>query len=316
MSKSILVTGAAGFIGFHAALALKKRGDRVVGLDNFNDYYDPSLKRRRAEILKEHGIDVVEADINSRDVLENLFSVHAFTHLLHLAAQAGVRYARENPESYLKSNIDGFLAILETLRHHPKTDLVYASSSSVYGTNVKVPFSVTDRTDHPANLYAATKKSNELMAYCYHHLYGNRMRGLRFFTVYGPWGRPDMALFSFTEAISRGKPIHLFNNGEMERDFTYIDDVVAGTLAAIDCDEEYDVYNLGSHEPAPLLTFVSLIEKELGKAAIKVFEGESSGEVKTTCADISDAQEKLGYAPKTSLEEGIRHFINWYQEYA
>lgn len=312
MQKTILVTGAAGFVGFHAAQALKARGDLVVGLDNFNAYYTPGLKRARAALLKEQGITVVEADVNEREKLKGLFEEHPFTHVLHLAAQAGVRYAKTHPEVYLASNIDGFLSVLETLRHYPHVKLVYASSSSVYGRNTKTPFSVEDTTDKPANLYAATKKANELMAYSYNHLFGIRSTGLRFFTVYGPWGRPDMAYYMFTRAILEGKPIHLFNNGNMQRDFTYIDDVVRGTLAALDYDGDYELFNLGNNRPTPLLTFVSLLEKLLGKEAVKVFDGPSAGEVEMTYADITGAQTKLNFKPSTNLEEGLTHFVEWY----
>ncbi len=311
--KTVLLTGAAGFIGFHVAQALSERGDRVIGLDNFNAYYSPALKRARAQILKEQGIEIVEADLNDRDVLKHLFKQHPFTDVLNLAAQAGVRYARHNPEAYIRSNIDGFLSILETLREYPHVKLTYASSSSVYGRNEKVPFATTDRTDQPANLYAATKKANELMAYSYHHLYGIAMTGLRFFTVYGPWGRPDMAYYSFAEAIRKGEPIHLFNNGKMQRDFTYIDDVVRGTVAALDYEGEYELFNLGNHKPVELLTFVSTLEKLLGREAVKVFEGPSAGEVDATYADISDAQQKLGFQPQTDLEEGLKQFVEWYE---
>lgn len=313
--KTILVTGAAGFIGFHAIQALKKRGDRVIGIDNFNTYYSPLLKKQRAHLLKEQGIELIEADVNNRPLLLDLFKAHPFTDVLHLAAQAGVRYARENPDAYIASNINGFLSILETLRHYPEVKLTYASSSSVYGRNEKTPFSVTDNTDKPANLYAATKKANELMAYSYHHLYGIAMTGLRFFTVYGPWGRPDMAYYSFAEAIMRGEPIHLFNQGKMERDFTYIDDVVRGTLAALDYQGDYDIFNLGNNRPVQLLHFVSILEKALGREAIKVFEGPSAGEVETTYADIASSQLKLNFQPKTNLEEGLYHFIKWYKSF-
>ncbi len=311
--KTVFLTGAAGFIGFHTASALTHRGERVIGLDNFNTYYSPALKRERATLLREMGVEVIEADLNDRATLQQLFQQHTFTDVVHLAAQAGVRYARQNPEAYLASNIDGFLSLLEVLRHHPDVKLTYASSSSVYGCNKKIPFSVDDPTDQPANLYAATKKANELMAYSYHHLYGIAMTGLRFFTVYGPWGRPDMAYYSFTEAILNQKPIHLFNKGRMQRDFTYIDDIVHGTLAAIDYKGDYALFNLGNNQPVELLTFVSLLEKMLGQEAIKVFEGPSKGEVETTYADITSAQEKLGFYPKTSLEEGLSRFIDWFQ---
>lgn len=314
--KTVLLTGAAGFIGFHTAQALAERGDHVIGLDNFNAYYDPSLKRARASILKEKGIEIVEGDLNDRALLLSLFETHFFTDVLNLAAQAGVRYARENPQAYIASNIDGFLSILETLRLYPGVKLTYASSSSVYGRNEKIPFSVGDSTDKPANLYAATKKANELMAYSYHHLYGIAMTGLRFFTVYGPWGRPDMAYYSFTEAILSGKPIRLFNGGKMRRDFTYIDDVVRGTLAAVDYRGEYELFNLGNNHPVELLTFVSILEKEIGREAVKILEGPSPGEVETTYADISSSREKLGFEPKTCLEEGLSRFIAWHQEKA
>lgn len=313
MQKMILLTGVAGFIGYHTALALKKRGDVVIGLDNFNAYYSPDLKRKRAGLLKEQGIEVLEEDINNREAIRELFESNSFTHVVHLAAQAGVRYAREHPEAYLKSNIDGFLSILETLRHFPSARLIYASSSSVYGRNEKIPFSVSDPTDKPANLYAATKKANELMAYSYHHLYGIASMGLRFFTVYGPWGRPDMAYFSFTKAILEGKPLHLFNQGKMQRDFTYIDDAVSGILATIDYAGECDIFNIGNNHPVPLMDFVAILEKHLGKKALIVLEGPSAGEVETTYADIDKSKKLLGFEPKTNLEIGLKHFIDWYQ---
>ncbi len=310
--KAVLVTGAAGFIGYHACLALKARGDSVIGLDNFNPYYSPELKRRRVKQLLEQGIDVIEADINDKQTLQNTLDTHSCTHVLHLAAQAGVRYAKTHPEAYLSSNINGFLSLLESLRSRSHIRLTYASSSSVYGRNTKIPFSTSDNTDQPANLYAATKKANELMAYSYHHLYGIRSTGLRFFTVYGPWGRPDMAYYTFTQAILSDKPIHLFNRGMMQRDFTYVDDIVQGTLAALDYEGEYEIFNLGNNQPVHLLDFVSTLEKLLGKQAIKVLEGPSPGEVDTTYADITDSQIKLGFKPTTSLETGLGHFLDWY----
>jgi UDP-glucuronate 4-epimerase len=310
--KTLLVTGAAGFIGFHLAVALQQRGDTVIGLDNFNAYYSPELKRRRAALLKERGVVVIEADLNERKVLDTLFKTHPFTHVLHLAAQAGVRHALSHPEAYVASNIDAFLSLLETMRNYPAIRLIYASSSSVYGQNAKIPFSVSDTTDLPANLYAVTKKTNELMAYSYHHLFGIRSTGLRFFTVYGPWGRPDMAYYSFTKAILESKPIHLFNKGKMQRDFTYIDDIVQGTLAALDYDGEYALFNLGNNRPIPLLTFVSLLEKILNKEAIKIFEEANAGEVEITYADISESEKKLNFKPKTELEVGLTQFIDWY----
>ena len=315
MKNTILVTGAAGFIGFHASQALKARGESVIGIDSFNAYYTPELKRKRADLLKAQGITVIEADINDKETLQRMLDDNGCTHILHLAAQAGVRYAKTHPEAYLASNINGFLTLLEILRHRPHIRLTYASSSSVYGRNTKIPFATSDTTDKPANLYAATKKANELMAYSYHHLYRIRSTGLRFFTVYGPWGRPDMAYYTFTQAILADKPIHLFNNGMMQRDFTYIDDIVQGTLAAMDYEGEYELFNLGNNRPVPLLDFVSTLEKLLGKEAIKVFEGPSPGEVDTTYADIIESEIKLGFKPTTSLETGLGHFLDWYKSY-
>lgn len=313
--KTILVTGAAGFIGFHLCKALVEHGQMVVGLDNFNDYYSQDLKRKRAALLKEQGVEVVEADLNDRTALKILFSTTAFTHVVNLAAQAGVRYAKVNPGAYLDSNINGFLSLLELLRDFSQVRLIYASSSSVYGCNTKIPFAVTDNTDKPANLYAATKKANELMAYSYYHLFGLRSIGLRFFTVYGPWGRPDMAYYSFTKAILEGQPIQLFNNGNMQRDFTYIDDVVQGILASLDYEGECELFNLGNNRPTPLLTFVSTLEKILEKEAIKNYAGPSIGEVETTYADISESETKLHFKPTTKLEQGLCQFVEWYKSY-
>lgn len=310
MKRSILVTGAAGFIGFHTALQLVKEGHKVIGLDNFNSYYDPKLKRARAEILLKVGVEVVEADLNERVKLEEI--VREVTDVIHLAAQAGVRYAKTNPDAYIHSNINGFLSILETLRKFPHVKLLYASSSSVYGTNAKVPFSIEDRTDQPANLYAATKKANELMAYSYHTMFGLSCIGLRFFTVYGPWGRPDMAYFSFTNSILNDTPITLYSNGEMLRDFTYIDDVVAGILAALDHPASYALFNLGNNKPIPVLSLVSLLEKFLNKKAHLNLDPTSQGEVHTTYADITQA---LPFTPKTSLETGLSQFISWHHNY-
>lgn len=313
--KVVFLTGAAGFIGFHTALALQQKGARVIGLDNFNAYYSPALKKDRAALLQAKGIEFFEGDINDRERLQSFFQSYPFTHILHLAAQAGVRYARENPEAYLKSNVDGFLSILETLRHFPHVKLTYASSSSVYGRNQKVPFSVTDPTDQPANLYAATKKANEMMAYSYHHLYGIVSTGLRYFTVYGPWGRPDMAYFSFTQAILTGNPIHLFNQGKMQRDFTFIDDVVAGTIAALDYTGTCSVFNIGNNRPVELLEFVAILEKHLNKKATLIFDEASPGEVETTYADIEESKRLLGFHPQTQLEEGLKHFVDWFKAY-
>lgn len=313
--KYVLITGIAGFIGFHMAKALQAQNFEIVGLDNFNPYYPTSLKRARQNELQKNGIKIIEGDLCDRNLLMRLFEEYPFTHMLHLAAQAGVRYARENPDAYLKSNLEGFLSVLETLRQHPHVKLVYASSSSVYGTNEKIPFSENDRTDHPANLYAATKKANELMAYSYHHLYKIPMIGLRYFTVYGPWGRPDMAYYHFTTSILKKEPIRIFNQGKMARDFTYIDDAVAGTMAALMLEADFEVYNIGNNHPEPLMKLIELLEKELGVQAIKKFEAASPGEVATTFADISQSIEKLKFSPKTSLEEGIPRFLAWYQDY-
>lgn len=315
MFKRILVTGSAGFIGFHTALALKKRGDAVLGIDNFNDYYSPELKKARAKILLKEGIETLDKDICDESFLESLFSNHSFDGVIHLAAQAGVRYSLENPNAYLKSNLHGFLSLLEALKKRPHIKLVYASSSSVYGTNTKIPFSIDDCSDHPANFYAATKKANELMAYTYHHLYKIPMIGLRFFTVYGPWGRPDMAYFIFTEAIKNQKPIFLNNQGNMQRDFTYIDDVVRGTIAAMDYPSEYEIFNLGNCTPIALLSFVEILEKLLGKKAEKIFKDSALGEVETTFADIKESSQKLNFFPKTPLEEGLKHFVKWHDLY-
>ncbi len=315
MNKKILVTGAAGFVGFHTALKLAGRGDFVVGIDDFNPYYSPQLKKDRASILKEQGISIIEGDICNRTQLKSLFQHYNFTHVVHLAAQAGVRYAKTHPDAYLKSNLEGFLSLLEVCKEIPDIKFIYASSSSVYGCNEKTPFSETDQTDRPANLYAATKKANELIAYSYHHVYGLHATGLRFFTVYGPWGRPDMAYYSFTKAILEGKPIHLFNEGKMQRDFTYIDDVVEGLIAAVDLGASWEIFNLGNHSPVELLSFVDILENQLGVQATKVFEKRAVDEVASTYADISHAQKRLGFAPKTSLAEGLHHFIEWYTSY-
>lgn len=314
MSKRVFVTGIAGFIGFHAARALKKRGDEVVGIDNFNAYYDPTLKRARAQLLAQEGIAVHEGEITAPEQMALL--LQSCTHVLHLAAQAGVRYARTHPHVYIKSNIEGFLSLLELLKHFPHIPLIYASSSSVYGTNTEVPFATTDRTDHPANLYAATKKANELMAYSYHHMYGLKTTGLRYFTVYGPWGRPDMAYFSFTKAILEGTPIQLFNRGEMWRDFTYIDDIVSGTLAALDLAADCEVFNLGNHKVESLKRFVHLLEEAVGKKAHLECCETPPGEMIRTYADIEAAQQQLGFKPQTSLEEGLQKFVKWYQEWS
>ena len=312
--KRVLVTGAAGLIGFHTSLAISKLGHSVVGVDNFNDYYSVALKEARATLLRQQGIEIFRGDLCDASLLDALLSRHGCTHVLNLAAQAGVRYAQKNPSAYLKSNVEGFLNLLELLKRHPHIKLVYASSSSVYGANQKVPFSLSDRTDSPTNLYAATKKTNELLAHSYHHLYGLSTVGLRYFTVYGPWGRPDMAYFSFTEAILRNEPIYLFHGGKMWRDFTYIDDIVQGTVAALDYSGSA-LFNLGNHRSEELLKLVELLEEELGQRAHKIFIDEAPGEMIRTYADITEAQVELGYQPTTSLEEGLHHFVRWYRAY-
>lgn len=314
--SSIFITGIAGFIGFHLALFLKKRGDIVIGCDNFNSYYDPALKRERARVLREKGISFSETDICDATFLQKALSENKITHLVHLAAQAGVRYSITNPDPYVHTNLDGFVRVMEALRASPKIKCIYASSSSVYGLNEKIPFSEEDPTDRPANLYGATKKSNELIAHAYHHLYGIPMTGLRFFTVYGPWGRPDMAYYSFTRAILAGEPIKVYNNGKMSRDFTYIDDIIQGTVAAIDLGASCEIFNLGNNHPEDLLTLISLIETKTKKKAKIEFFPMQPGEVLTTFADISKSQKLLGYKPKTSLEVGIAQFVDWYTEYS
>jgi UDP-glucuronate 4-epimerase len=314
MKKNIFITGCAGFIGFHLAKSLQMRGDNVIGYDNFNDYYTPALKKAREVELKKAGIPIIRGDVNDRLFLLEKVKEHQTTHIVHLAAQAGVRYSVTNPEAYLQSNLSGFLQVLETCRTL-SLPLIYASSSSVYGLNEKTPFSPLHQTDRPTSLYGATKKANELMAHAYHHLYGFPVTALRFFTVYGPWGRPDMAYFSFTESILSGKPIEIFNQGEMQRDFTYIDDIIQGTLAAIDYSGTCEVFNLGNNQPVTLLSFIEQLEKALNKKAVKKFTAMQKGDVKITYADIDAAKIKLGYHPHTSIEEGIPKFIEWYNGY-
>ncbi|KAK1420921.1 hypothetical protein QVD17_22890 [Tagetes erecta] len=330
---SVLVTGAAGFVGSHVSLALRKRGDGVVGLDNFNDYYDPSLKNARRALLNSHNVFIVEGDINNDHVLTKLFDVVAFTHVMHLAAQAGVRYAMENPHSYVNSNIAGLVTLLEQCKSaDPQPAVVWASSSSVYGLNDKAPFSESDRTDRPASLYAATKKAGEAITHTYNHIHGLSITGLRFFTVYGPWGRPDMAYFSFTKDIRQGKPITIFrgkNRVDLARDFTYIDDIVKGCVAALDTSGKstgsggkkkgpapYRIYNLGNTAPVSVPTMVSLLEKYLNKKAKKhVVTMPGNGDVPFTNANISLAQRELGYKPTTDLPTGLKKFVDWYESY-
>lgn len=308
--KRIFITGIAGFIGMHLALKLKQRGDEVIGCDNFNSYYDPQLKRERAQLLAKQGIETVECDLKN---FAPLLDRYEAAHLIHLAAQAGVRASITHPEKYQESNLDGFFHVLEALRQRPKIKLIFASSSSVYGLNKKIPFSETDPTDQPANFYGATKKCNELMAFAYHQIYGIKAAGLRFFTVYGPYGRPDMAYMSFARAIHRGEPIKLFNYGKMRRDFTYIDDIVSGIVAAVDLGPDFEIFNLGNHQPEETLKLVRLIEEYLKKKAIVELLPMPPGEIPETFADITKAEKMLGFRPEISLETGMGHVLNWLQ---
>ena len=321
---TILVTGAAGFIGFHVSKALLRRGERVLGLDSVNDYYDVKLKETRLADLKSHNaFEFLKLDLADHEGFARAMAGRSdVTRVIHLAAQAGVRYSLDHPFAYVDANLTGHMSILEFCRHQKGFEnLVYASSSSVYGGNTKMPFSVHDRTDTPVSLYAATKRANELMSHCYAHLYGIPQTGLRFFTVYGPWGRPDMALFIFTKAILEGKPLPVFNNGDMKRDFTYVDDIVAGVLAAADSPPRtgngapHRIYNIGNNRSEPLMRVIQLLEKELGKKAEIRFEPMQLGDVKETCADIDDIVRDLGYAPTTKIDEGIPKFVAWYREY-
>ena len=322
---SILITGAAGFIGSNVAGRLLDRGIPVVGIDNLNDYYDPALKQARLDRLSgREGFSFRRVDVQDREAI--LALAEAFpevTEIVHLAAQAGVRYSLENPFAYVESNVMGHLCMMELARRLPKLrHFVYASSSSVYGGNKELPFSVDQRVDSPVSLYAATKRSDELMSYCYAHLYDLPSTGLRFFTVYGPWGRPDMSAYIFTRAIFEGEPIRIFNHGDMRRDFTFIDDIVAGVLAVIEQPPRRDgetpphkVYNIGNHRSEPLLRFVELIESACGREAIKEFAEMQPGDVKETYADIGPAQRDFGFQPQTSIDEGIPRFVAWYREY-
>jgi UDP-glucuronate 4-epimerase len=314
----ILVTGTAGFIGMHVAESLLDDGHDVIGLDNFNDYYDVSLKEARFQRLeKRDGFTQIRGDLADYDLLVSSFKFHHFDCVCHLAAQAGVRYSLQNPGAYQKSNLEGHLNILEACRHEKIQRLVYASSSSVYGGNRKIPFSESDPVDNPVSLYAATKKANELMSHSYTHLYGLQTVGLRFFTVYGPWGRPDMAYWLFTEAMLKGAPIQVFNRGKMERDFTYITDVVSGVKAALFADglEPYEIFNLGNNKPENLMDFIKTLAGELGAEPKMDLLPMQAGDVPVTFADISKAWKKLGYQPAISMEEGLRRFVAWYKDY-
>lgn len=328
----VLVTGAAGFIGFHLTLALLNRADEVIGIDNLNDYYDPALKQLRLDEIAKHpkcsNFEFIKADISDRALMEQLFFDHAFDVVVNLAAQAGVRYSLENPHAYVESNLVGFVNILEGCRHSKVKHLVYASSSSVYGMNVKQPFSTGDRVDYPISLYAATKKSNELMAHTYSHLYGIPTTGLRFFTVYGPYGRPDMAYYKFTKAVIKGDPIDVYNYGEMKRDFTYVDDIIEGILRTLgkipknynsestECVAPYKLYNIGNNKPVTLSFFISVIEANCGKSAIMNMLPMQPGDVPVTFAEVDDLVADVGFSPETSIEEGLQKFVAWYLEFS
>jgi len=331
---SVLVTGAAGFIGFHYSKRLLDAGYRVVGLDNLNSYYDVRLKHDRLAILKDYDqFEFAGLDLADQDGMAALFAGHDFSRVVNLAAQAGVRYSLENPRSYVDSNLVGFLNILEGCRHHKIEHLIYASSSSVYGLNTLMPFSVHHNVDHPVSLYAASKKANELMAHSYSHLYGLPTTGLRFFTVYGPWGRPDMALFLFTRAILAGEPIKVFNYGKMQRDFTYVDDIVEGVFRLLDHLPEpnpdwrgddpdpgtspapYRIYNIGNNNPVKLMDFIEAIETALGRKAQREMLPLQPGDVPATYADVDALQQAVGFRPSTPLKTGVERFITWYREY-
>jgi len=315
-NQTTLVTGAAGFIGFNLCKKLLENGNRVIGLDNLNPYYDVSLKKARLERLKSHEeFFFNKADIEDLPKLKKIFRDQPIDRICNLAAQAGVRYSLIDPFSYQKSNLEGFLNLLEMAREHRVSNFVYASSSSVYGKNDTYPFSTEDRVETPVSLYAATKKANELMAHAYSHLFDIPCTGLRFFTVYGPWGRPDMALFLFTEAILKNKPIKVYNHGRMKRDFTYIDDIVDGTIAALDRPFPYEVFNLGNSNVIGLLDFIRVIEEGLGKKAKKEMLPMQPGDVPETSADIQKSRDMLGFNPKTSIKEGVGKFLTWYREY-
>jgi len=336
---TLIITGAAGFIGFHLSKYLLKNKIQVIGIDNFNSYYDPNLKRARVEVLnkiaKQENIElqIIEADISDPDSINKVFASYNPKKVINLAAQAGVRYSIQNPSAYIKSNIVGFSNILEACRRYEVEHLIYASSSSVYGGNTSIPFNEDQSVNHPVSLYAASKKSNELMAHTYSHLYGLPSTGLRFFTVYGPWGRPDMALFLFTKGIIQGKPIEVFNNGDMTRDFTYIDDVVECIFKLINKKPfpdnsfntknpnpasswaPYKIFNIGNSKPTPLIFYIEAIEEVLGKKAKKVLSPMQQGDVKVTASDCDKLYDWIGFKPNTSIKAGVKEFVNWYKEY-
>jgi UDP-glucuronate 4-epimerase len=334
IAVKLLVTGAAGFIGFHSAKLLLERGDEVVGLDNLNNYYDPALKEARLEILRSFKrFRFVKADLADRGAMQPLFRVERFQRVVHLAAQAGVRYSLENPHAYVHSNIVGFLEVIEGCRHTQVEHLVYASTSSVYGANTRMPFAESQGVDHPLTLYAATKRSNELMAHSYSSLYALPTTGLRFFTVYGPWGRPDMALFLFTKNILAGLPIDVYNGGDHRRDFTYVDDIVKGVVAAVDhvaspdpdwdsdhpnpstSDAPFRIYNIGNQTPVPLMRYIDVLERSLGKKALKNMLPMQLGDLADTWADVETLAREVGYRPATDLETGVKQFVEWYLGY-
>jgi UDP-glucuronate 4-epimerase len=330
----VFLTGAAGFIGMHVARRLLARGDEVLGIDNLNDYYDPQLKHDRlAQLRPFPGFRFVQADVADPASMDSLFAAEKPTHVVHLAAQAGVRYSLQNPSAYVQSNLVGFGHVLEACRQHGVQHLVYASSSSVYGANREMPFSVADNVDHPVSLYAASKKANELMAHAYSHLFDLPTTGLRYFTVYGPWGRPDMAPWLFTRAIEENRPIDVFNHGKMRRDFTYIDDIAEGTVRVLDrtperaprltddnlkpgsSDAPYRVYNIGNHQPVALMEFIGLLEQQLGRMAVKNFKAMQPGDVQDTYADTLALRQDLGFEARTPLAEGLAQWVAWYRGY-
>jgi UDP-glucuronate 4-epimerase len=332
--KPVLVTGAAGFIGYHLSDRLMREGRTVIGLDNFSDYYSVELKEARVrELEKQSGFTIARMDLDDAEGLNQLFAQHQFDLVYNLAAQAGVRYSLINPQAYVKANLEGFINILECCRHNKTKHLVFASSSSVYGAGTKMPFSVHQNVDHPLSVYAASKKANELLAHSYAHLFRLPVTGLRFFTVYGPWGRPDMMMFLFTKAILEGKPIDVFNNGQMQRDFTYVDDIVESLVRVGDripapnpawdstapdpatSNAPYQIYNIGNHAPAKLLDVIAILEKELGRTAIKNMLPMQPGDVPATFADVDDLARDVDFAPRTPIEVGVKRFVEWYRDY-
>jgi UDP-glucuronate 4-epimerase len=311
--STVLVTGGAGFVGYHLCVRLHHNGVRVIALDNFDPYYSTALKRARQERLHRLGVRIIEGDMCDMQLVSTTLKEHGVTHVASMAAQAGVRYSLSHPQAYVRANVECFVSLLEALRLRPSTVLVYASSSSVYGANKKIPFDEEDRVDAPSSLYAATKKANEAMAHVYHSLYGIPVTGLRFFTVYGPWGRPDMAYFSFAHRIAKGLPINVYGRGTPQRDFTYIDDVVSGVVAALALGAEEELFNLGNHRTVTLSHFIAVLEQEMQLAAKKTMTDMAPGDVLATYADIEHARYRLGYEPATTIEVGLRNFVRWYR---